>query len=128
MSEYFGGDAATQAQTAGTWVRWSDRAPIEMVPGLGFFPVVGANVLVNFVTFEPDTEAPVHWHDEEQITAVVEGEIEFELDGETRTIGRGDAVVIPSNVPHGARSRGGTALVVDVFQPPRQGIVDAMDA
>ena len=123
---YFAGDADSQAQAKGTWVRWSELDPLEMVPGLTFQPVLGDKLMANFVTFEPHTEAPVHWHDEEQITLVIDGEFEFEVAGETRIMRRGDAVAIPPNVPHGARTHDSTCLEIDVFHPPRRGVLEAM--
>jgi quercetin dioxygenase-like cupin family protein len=107
-------------------VTWEAIDPIEMVPGLRFQPVVGDRVMANFVFFEPHTEAPLHWHDEEQISFVVDGELEFEVAGETRVIRRGEAVVIPPNVPHAARTHDGSCLEVDVFHPPRRGILESM--
>jgi quercetin dioxygenase-like cupin family protein len=38
----------------------------------------------------------------------------------------GDAVIIPPNVPHAARAGAEGCLQVDVFHPPRRGILDAM--
>ncbi|HWH05712.1 MAG TPA: cupin domain-containing protein [Gaiellaceae bacterium] len=125
--EYFAG-ANPRSEQKGLWVRWADLDPLEMVPGLTFQPVLGERLMVNFVTFEPHTEAPVHWHDEEQITYVMDGEFEFEVAGEVRTLRRGDAVVIPPNVPHGARTRESGCVEIDVFHPPRQGVLDAMRA
>ncbi len=107
-------------------MQWDALDPIQMVPGLDFQPVLGDRLMVNFVSFEPNTVAPVHWHDEEQISVVLEGELEFEVGGETRVMGKGEAVVIPPNVPHGARTYDGSCLAVDAFHPPRQGVVDAM--
>jgi quercetin dioxygenase-like cupin family protein len=123
---YFAGDSGTQSQLVGTWMRWDDLEPLVMVPGLTFQPVLGEKLMANFVTFAPNTEAPVHWHDEEQITFVLDGELEFEVAGETRTLRRGDAVSIPPNVPHGARTRGEGCVEVDVFHPPRRGVLEAM--
>ena len=122
---YFAGDASTRA-TGGEFVSWDGLDPIEMVPGLFFQPVLGENVMVNFVRFEPHTEAPLHWHEEEQISFVVDGEFEFEVGGEKRTVRRGEAVVIPPNVPHAARTFDTGCLEVDVFHPPRRGVLDAM--
>ncbi len=34
--------------------------------------------MLNFVSFEPNTEAPMHVHEEEQIVLVIDGEFEFE--------------------------------------------------
>jgi quercetin dioxygenase-like cupin family protein len=97
-----------------------------MLPGLAFQPVLGEKVMAAFVRFAPDTVAPVHWHDEEQITIVLEGELEFEVGGDKRVVRRGEAVVIPPNVPHGARTYESTCLEVDVFHPPRRGLLEAM--
>jgi quercetin dioxygenase-like cupin family protein len=124
-ARYFGGDATTQA-TGGSFVRWDAIDKIEMVPGLNFQPVLGGNVMVNFVSFDPHTEAPLHWHDEEQISFVVDGEFEFEVGGEKRLVRKGEAIVIPPNVPHAARTFDSPCLEVDVFHPPRRGVLEAM--
>ena len=127
MTGYFGEDESTQSDARGEIVSWTAIAPIEMVPGLNFQPVLGENLLVNFVSFAAHTEAPRHWHDEEQISFVIDGELEFEVGEEKRTVRRGEAIVIPPNVPHAARTYDGTCLEVDVFHPPRQGVLDAMN-
>ena len=123
---YFAKAVGQQAEGSGTWVRWDELEALEMVRGLSFQPVLGDRLMVNFVSFEPHTEAPVHWHEEEQITYVMDGEFEFEVAGETRVLRRGDAVVIPPNVPHGARTHESSCLEVDVFHPPRRGLLEAM--
>lgn len=123
---YFAAEAGAQGQRKGTWVQWGELEPLEMVPGLRFQPVLGEQLMVNFVTFEPHTEAPVHWHEEEQISYVIDGELEFEVAGETRLLRRGDAVVVPPNVPHGARTYDGSCLEVDVFHPPRRALLESL--
>jgi quercetin dioxygenase-like cupin family protein len=123
---YFAASTETQAAGGGTYVKWDDLEPLEMVPGLSFQPVLGENVMVNFVSFGPHTEAPLHWHDEEQISFVLEGELEFEVAAEKRTLRRGEALVIPPNVPHAARTYEGSCLEVDVFHPPRRGLLEAL--
>jgi unsaturated pyranuronate lyase len=123
---YFETDAGAQEGGSGSFVQWDALAAIEMVPGLHFQPVVGDRVMTNFVRFEPHTEAPVHWHEEEQISFVLDGELEFEVAGETRLLTRGQAVVIPPNVPHGARTHDGPCLEVDVFHPPRRSLLETM--
>lgn len=127
-ASYFAGRDDTRQGGQGKWVAWSGLDPLEMLPGLRFQPVLGDRVMVNFVAFEPNTEAPVHWHDEEQISFVIDGEFEFEVAGEKRIMRRGDAVVIPPNVPHGARTLDGNCLEIDVFVPPRRGLLEAMGA
>jgi len=48
---YFAGDEQAQSTEKGTFVRWYEIDPLQMVPGLFFQPIVGANVMVNFVRF-----------------------------------------------------------------------------
>ena len=123
---YFAAEAGSQGQGRGTWVRWDEQEPLEMLPGLRFQPVLGEGLMVNFVHFEPHTEAPLHWHDEEQISYVIDGELEFEVAGEQRLLRRGEAVVIPPNVPHGARTHDGPCLEIDVFHPPRRALLESL--
>jgi quercetin dioxygenase-like cupin family protein len=125
-ARYFAAKSDTQQQGEGKWVKWDGLDPLEISPGLTFQPILGDKVMANFVTLEPNTEAPLHWHDEEQISIVIDGEFEFEVAGEKRMMRRGDAVVIPPNVPHGARTFDSTCLEIDVFHPPRRGLLEAM--
>lgn len=123
---YFATKQDSQREGEGNWIRWADLDPIEMVPGLNFQPILGDRLMVNFVALEPNTVAPVHWHEEEQISFVIDGEFEFEVAGEKRMLRRGDSVVIPPNVPHGARTFDSSCLEVDAFHPPRRGLLEAM--
>jgi quercetin dioxygenase-like cupin family protein len=109
---------------AGRFVDVQAIAPVEFVPGLEFRPVLGERTMTNFVFFQPHTEAPVHTHEEEQIVIVLDGEFEFELDGEVRTMRPGDVAVVPPWVPHGARTRDSRCTEVDVFNPPRKTLLE----
>jgi len=102
--------------------------PIEIVPGLVFRPVLGQGVLTNFVHFEPHTEAPMHTHEEEQVVVVLEGEIEFDVDGDIRTLGPGEVIHLPPHVPHAARTHDSTCDEMDIFAPPRRALVALMEA
>jgi quercetin dioxygenase-like cupin family protein len=108
----------------GRFVTVSDLDAVEFLPGLEFRPVLGDNVMTNFVTFAPHTEAPMHVHGEEQVVIVLDGELEFVIDGETRLLRPGDVAVIPSWVPHGARTLDVSCTEVDVFTPPRKTLLD----
>lgn len=129
MSEeerYFAQQEGTRPTGKGSFVNWDSQDPIEVTPGLRFQPILGENLMANFVSFEPNVVAPVHWHDEEQISIVIEGEMEFEIGNEKKVIRRGEAVLIPPNVPHGARTFDSTCLQLDVFNPPRHGLLELM--
>jgi quercetin dioxygenase-like cupin family protein len=121
---HFSSEARGVPTGPGRFVKVADIDAVEFVPGLRFRPVLGERAMANFVSFEPNTVAPVHVHEEEQIVVVLEGEFEFELDGELRTMRPGDVAVIPPWVPHGARTLESPCLEVDVFTPPRRTLME----
>lgn len=125
-ASYFAQQDDAQPGGEASFFKWDDQDPIEILPGLRFQPILGDRLMANFVSFEPNVIAPVHWHDEEQMSIVLEGEFEFEIAGEKRLVRRGDAVIIPPNVPHGARTYDSTCLELDIFTPPRQGLLELM--
>lgn len=98
--------------------------PVEMLPGLEFRPVLGVRSMVNVVHFEPHTEAPHHVHEEEQIVMVLDGELEFDIDGDVRTMRAGDMAVVPAWVPHGAHTIETTCREIDVFTPQRRTLLE----
>ena len=70
--------------------------------------------LVAFFTFLKDMKLPTHSHGAQWGT-VVEGQIEFTIDGETKLYKAGDSYSIPAGVEHGALIKSGTR-VIDVFE------------
>ncbi|MEV0713689.1 cupin domain-containing protein [Asanoa sp. NPDC050611] len=122
-SSHFGSTGGTPT-TPGRFVDRTKIDPHEILPGLNFQPVLGERSLLNFVQFEAHAEAPRHTHEEEQVVLVLEGEIEFEVDGDVRVLKPGDVAVIPPWVPHGARTTGTPCLEVDFFTPPRATLLD----
>jgi quercetin dioxygenase-like cupin family protein len=127
MSErpYFD-DSGEVSTEPGRFVHVDDLDPLVVVPGLEFRPVTTDTVMTNFVTFEPDAPAPMHSHSEQQIAIVVSGELTFTVGSETRVMRSGDCVVIPPHVPHGGVAGSNGCTAVDVFTPPRAGIVALM--
>ena len=123
-AHHFTTEAAGAPAAPGRYVDVSAISSIELVPGLLFRPVLGERTMLNFVSFAPHTEAPMHVHEEEQIVLVIEGEFEFDIDGDVRTMRAGDVAVVPSWVPHGARTRGAACREVDVFNPPRRSLLE----
>jgi quercetin dioxygenase-like cupin family protein len=123
---YFARQGEARPEGEGSFLKWDEQKPIEVVPGLTFQPVLGDQLMANFVYFEPNTEAPLHWHIEEQISLVLEGEFEFEVGSQKKIVRRGEAILIPPNVPHAARTYDTTCLEMDIFNPPRQGLLELM--
>lgn len=112
----------------GRFVHVDDVPEVEFAPGVAFRPVLGESMLANHVTFAPHAEAPMHVHIEEQIVLMVEGELDFTVDGEHRTLRPGDMVVIPPWVPHGAVARDVGCREIDMFSPPRATLIEAARA
>ena len=118
-----------QGATGGAYLEVDkDVSAVELVPGLVFRPVVGDRLMASFVRYEPDTVAPLHTHEEEQITVVLEGELEFDLAGDLRTMRPGMAVVVPPGIPHGARTRDIPCSEIDIFHPPRRALLELTQA
>ncbi len=120
---HFTMQASGEPAGPGRFVNVDAITPVEFLPGLGFRPVLGQRAMTNFVSFAPGAQAPRHVHEEEQIVIVLEGEMVFDLDGDVRTMRKGDVAVIPSWVPHGAWTTDTHCLEVDVFSPPRESLL-----
>ena len=123
-AQHFSTEAEGTPSAPGRYVDVNAIATLELVPGLLFRPVLGERTMLNFVSFAPHTEAPMHVHEEEQIVLVLEGEFEFDIAGEVRTMRAGDVAVVPSWVRHGARTVDTSCREVDVFNPPRRSLLD----
>jgi quercetin dioxygenase-like cupin family protein len=127
-ARHFTTEALGEPAGPGRYVQIDSITSAEFVPGLSFRPVLGQRAMANFVSFEPGAEAPRHVHEEEQIVIVLEGEMIFDLDGDVRTMRKGDVAVIPAWVPHGAWTKDTSCLEVDVFCPPRQSLLELAGA
>jgi quercetin dioxygenase-like cupin family protein len=121
---HFSNEPGGTPTAKGRFVNTKDIDPVEFVDGLEFRPVLTERSLVNFVHFDHNTEAPRHSHEEEQTVIVLEGEFEFDIDGDVRTLRPGDVAVVPAWVPHGAWTKDNTCLEVDVFTPPRKSLLE----
>ena len=127
-ASHFTTEAGGERGGVGRYVNVDSVTPVEFLPGLGFRPVLGQRGMANFVSFEPGTEAPRHVHEEEQIVIVLDGEFTFDLDGDVRTMRKGDVAIVPSWVPHGAWTTDSSCLEIDVFVPPRESLLKLAEA
>jgi quercetin dioxygenase-like cupin family protein len=81
--------------------------------------ITGDRAMIAQVFFKKGGVVPLHQHENEQITYILEGALQFELEGRTVTVHKGEVLHIPSNVPHKAVALEDT-LDLDIFTPPRQ--------
>lgn len=98
--------------------RVDEKKTLKMAEGIYGLPMGLEKIMLNLVSFEPGAEIPEHHHPHEQISLVIEGELEFELEGEKFSLKAGEGVLIPSEMKHGAKARKKT-LAYDCFSPPR---------
>ena len=97
-----------------------DRQAKELVPGIMARTFWGEQMLMALVEIAPDAVLPRHSHPHEQAGIVLDGELEFTIGDETKVLRAGDVYLIPGNVEHSAKPRGGPARVVDIFSPVRE--------
>lgn len=101
------------------WSNWDAVPKRQPVAGVHMQAVAGDQLMVTRVRLDPASVIPPHNHPHEQMSVVLEGSLEMTLDGETREIGPGDVVAIPTNATHGVMVGPSGATVIDVFTPPR---------
>jgi quercetin dioxygenase-like cupin family protein len=93
--------------------------------------ICGERVMLAHVYLKKGCVVPRHSHENEQLSYVLEGRLKLWTgeEGAERewTLGPGDVLVIPSNLPHRAEALEDT-LDLDVFNPPRQDWLDGTDA
>lgn len=75
-----------------------------------------------YITLIKGTVVPEHHHIHEQWTHVLEGEMEFTINGETQVLLPGMAAHMPPDVPHAAKAIT-ECKVIDCFMPVREDFV-----
>jgi quercetin dioxygenase-like cupin family protein len=103
-----------------TYFRIDDRPQTEMLPGIKRSAVWMDRTMLTFFRFEPGSVVPEHAHENEQITLVTEGRMEFTLNDEVRLLCPGEGACIPPNTPHSARILDEPTVAIDAWSPPRQ--------
>lgn len=76
-------------------------------------------VTIAFVELDAGSVLPEHHHFHEQTTTVLEGRLEFVVDGQSVIVEAGQALVIPPHAKHSAVAHG-ACKVIDVFSPVRE--------
>ena len=93
----------------------------------GFSQVVfrGIDQMVGFTRIEPHRpDSDPHTHPYEQMNMLVEGRLDFLVDGERVELVPYDALAIPPEVPHTARTVEGESATLLAFWPLREDRLD----
>jgi len=109
--------------------RWDEMEKEHVVEGIDRRIINGDRMMLTHVYLKRGAVVPLHSHENEQITYILEGTQRFWIgdeESEPIDIHAGEVLHIPSNVPHKAEALEDT-LDVDVFSPPRQDWLDKTD-
>jgi quercetin dioxygenase-like cupin family protein len=68
--------------------------------------VPGREVIQNRVDIAPNAPPIRHWHPGEEIIYVLEGTLEYEIDGQPTTVSAGEALMVPAEAVHAVRNVG----------------------
>lgn len=109
---------------------WEELPRERLSPLLERRVISGERVMLAHVYLEKGCIVPMHSHENEQLTYILEGRLRFWIGDEHSDpvdVGSGEVLHLPSGVPHKAEALEDT-LDVDVFSPPRQDWIDKTDA
>jgi unsaturated pyranuronate lyase len=90
----------------------------QTIPGFYGKMVHGASSSLVFWDIKKGGISPAHHHVHEQITYIIEGELDMTIGGEKYLMTAGTVHVIPSNVPHSAVAIT-DCKIIDSFAPAR---------
>ncbi len=110
-----------------THTRWEDLGLEDLNPLLQRQFVVGTQIMVARVLLKKGCLVPRHSHVNEQVTYILEGALQFDIDGKQIIVRAGEVLCIPPNMPHEAVAIEDT-IDLDIFNPPREDWINKSDA
>jgi quercetin dioxygenase-like cupin family protein len=96
-----------------------DITPRELVKGFTGRYIHGKGLTLGYVEIKAGNKLPEHHHVHEQITFIIEGQLDMMIGGKSCSLTAGMYYVIPSNMPHSAIAKT-DCKAIDVFNPVRE--------
>jgi quercetin dioxygenase-like cupin family protein len=96
-----------------------NTSPKEIVAGITGYYAHGANTTFGYVEIKEGSQLPEHHHVHEQITYIIEGQLDMIIGGKPYSLTTGMYHIIPSDMPHSAVAKT-YCKIIDVFNPARQ--------
>ena len=93
--------------------------PKQLTPGITGHYAHGEKVTFGYIELKKGSAVPMHHHIHEQITYILEGQLDMVIGEVEYSMTTGMYHVIPSDVPHSAIAATDTK-VIDVFGPVRE--------
>ena len=106
--------------------RWDEIALEKVTEMLSRKIVAGEREMLAQVYLKRGCLVPMHSHESEQMTYVLQGALKFLVGGEEITLREGEVLNIPSRVPHQDDALEDT-FELDIFSPIRQDWLDHTD-
>jgi quercetin dioxygenase-like cupin family protein len=106
--------------------RWDEIALEKVTEMLSRKIVTGEREMLAQVYLKRGCLVPMHSHEAEQMTYVLQGALKFLVGGEEVTLREGEVLHIPSRIPHQAEALEDT-FELDIFSPIRQDWLDHTD-
>lgn len=91
----------------------------ELVPGFWGRFVNSEHMTLAYWNIVAGSSLPDHSHPHEQVTTLLEGEFELNVDGQVYHMHPGSVMVIPGGVRHSGRAIS-ACRIVDAFHPARE--------
>ena len=92
-----------------------------MYEGIVRQSVHGERMTSSHYVMQPGGRFPFHEHDQEQMAFVLEGSIDFRVEGKPFHVAAGSMIVIEPNVAHDATAGDEGAEIVSFVAPARRG-------
>jgi quercetin dioxygenase-like cupin family protein len=96
-----------------------DITPKRLVAGITGYYAHGNQLTFGYIEIKAGSNLPAHHHVHEQITYIIEGQLDMMIGGEPYSLTPGMYHVIPSNTPHSAIAVT-DCKAIDVFNPVRE--------
>ena len=93
--------------------------PKVLVPGITGYYAHGNKLTFGYVELEAGASVPLHHHVHEQVTYIIEGELDMVIGDENCSLTAGMYHVIPGDMPHSAIART-KCKEIDAFGPVRE--------
>jgi quercetin dioxygenase-like cupin family protein len=96
-------------------IDWDAQECIEVRPGIFGATVHTPQLTATLYRYETGSHWETHSHPQDQMTYVIEGAIDFVVDGQPATLVAGQLAALPGGVPHSAAvpaTRGAVSLNV----------------
>jgi unsaturated pyranuronate lyase len=106
--------------------RWDEIALEKVTEMISRKVVAGDREMMAQIYMKRGALVPMHAHESEQMTYILQGALKFLVDGEEITVREGEVLHIPARVPHQAEALEDT-LELDVFSPIRSEWMDGAD-